>query len=83
MTQPRNPIAFQRGQRARDALREMLAAHPPLRRPLTIDELRDRLAAQGIYLSPSTIAWHRERIWSEQPLGCNSSDSSGVESRLG
>ena len=61
----RNRTAFERGQRARAELREILASHPPLLPPLTLAELQVQLAERGVYLSRSTIAWHRSRIWTE------------------
>lgn len=66
MTGPRNRPAFARGQRAREAIREILAGHSPLLKPLTLDELRQRLRERRIYAAISTIAYHRERIWLEE-----------------
>ncbi len=65
MANPRNRAAFERGQRARAELREILASHSPLLPPLTLAELQVQLADRGVYLSRSTIAWHRSRIWLE------------------
>ena len=81
VTKPRNRLAHANGQRTRELLRELLAAHPPLEKPLTLPLLQECLRARGVYLARSTIAWHRERIWAEA-LGCKSSDSSNAETLL-
>jgi hypothetical protein len=61
----RNRTAFERGQRARAELREILASHPPLLPPLTLAELQVQLADRGVFIAVQTIAWHRARMWRE------------------
>ena len=61
----RNRAAFERGQRARAALREILASRSPLLPPLTLAELQVQLADRGVFIAVQTIAWHRSRIWLE------------------
>ena len=78
----RNHPAHANGLRAREVLREILSAHPPLAKPLTLNQLQRALRVSGIYLACSTIAWHRERIWREA-LGRKTSNSSGPDSLLG
>lgn len=77
MSGPRNRPAYIAGQRKRNAIRKILAAHSPLLRPLTLEQIQARLRAQGIYLAPSTIAYHRDQIRLEEELkDCSGSNSS-------
>ena len=65
MANPRNRAAFERGQRARAELREILASHSPLLPPLTLAELQVQLADRGVFIAVQTIAWHRQHVWTE------------------
>ncbi len=79
MTGPRNRPAYEAGQRKRAALRAILAAHSPLLKPLTLEQLQARLRMQGIYLALSSVAYHREQIRLEEELkDCNGSNSSNT-----
>ncbi|MDA8350402.1 MAG: hypothetical protein M0038_16665 [Pseudomonadota bacterium] len=81
-TGPRNRVAFERGQRAREAIRQLLLEYSqryPLGRSLTAWEIQAHLRPLGIRLATSTIYWHLEQIRAEvdEPLeGCNFSNSS-------
>ena len=74
----RNKAAFAAGQRKRAAIRQMLAAHSPLLRPLTLEQLQARLRDEfGLYAAVSTVAYHREQIRLEQASeDCNCSNLS-------
>ena len=82
MSGPRNRVAFERGQRAREAIRQLLLEHAhryPLGRSLTAWEIQAHLRPLGVHIATSTIYWHLEQIRAEvdEPLeGCNFSNSS-------
>ncbi len=64
-TGPRNRKAFAAGQRHRELIRQILIQHAersPLGRPLTAKQIQWHLKGLGVYLAPSTIAWHVNRI---------------------
>jgi hypothetical protein len=80
---PRNRIAFERGQRAREAIRQLLIEYSqryPLGRSMAAWEIQMHLRPLGIRLATSTIYWHLQQIRSEtddEPLeGRNFSNSS-------
>ena len=85
MSGPRNRVAWERGQRAREAIRQILleySQHRPLGRSLTAWEIQAHLRLLGVHLATSTIYWHVQQIRAEvddEPLeGCNFSNSSTV-----
>jgi hypothetical protein len=83
----RNRIAAARGARTRELIRQILIQHAersPLGRPLTAKQIQWHLKGLGVYLAPSTIAWHVNRIRLaadiealDAELGCKGSDLSG------
>lgn len=77
---PRNRPAFEAGQRKRQAIREILAAHSPLLPPLKLEDIQTCLVRRGIYLAQSTIAFHRSRIWEEAAVIDDSSNYSSNDS---
>ena len=90
-TGPRNRIAFERGQRAREAIFQAwgelvleFAYHwPAVSRPPTAKDVARRLPDRYRRLSERTIAWHMSRITLEAPLveeeGCALGNSSAAE----
>jgi hypothetical protein len=58
---PRNPKAFEEGQAVRAAVREILAAHPPLAWPLTAKAINARLPVH-LQRDVSTICGHMRAI---------------------
>ncbi|MDA8350926.1 MAG: hypothetical protein M0038_19405 [Pseudomonadota bacterium] len=83
----RNKAAAARGARTREAIRQIMIQHAtrnPIARPLTGKELQWHLKGLGVYLAPSTIAWHVQQIRLtadiaalDGELGCKGSNSSG------
>lgn len=74
---PRNRPAFEAGQRKRAVLREILASRSPLLPPLTLGDLEVRLAEHGVFLSRSSIAYHRAKIYEAEAMkDCNGTYSS-------
>ena len=62
---PRNRRAFAAGQRHREAIRQILIQHTersPLGRQLTAKQIQWHLKGLGVYLAPSTVAWHVQQI---------------------
>ena len=62
---PRNRIASARGARTRELIRQILLEHSrahPLGRQLTAKQIQWHLKGRGVYLAPSTVAWHVNRI---------------------
>ncbi len=62
---PRNRIAAARGARTRELIRQILLEHSrahPLGRQLTAKQIQWHLKGRGVYLAPSTVAWHVNRI---------------------
>lgn len=59
---PRNRVAWERGQRVREAIQSALQQHDPLALPLTADDIRQRLEAGGIYVARSTVYFHLAAI---------------------
>ena len=87
MTQPRNLIAFARGQRRRAMIRELLlddARQHPLARPPTARQLQAELAARGEYLAVTSVHAHLQVIrheaeqQSKERSLCNVSNTSTV-----
>ena len=61
----RNKFAAARGARTRELIRKLLLEHSlahPLGRPLTAKQIQWHLKGRGVYLAPSTVAWHVNRI---------------------
>ena len=61
----RNKRAAERGARTRELIRQLLLEHSlahPLGRPLTAKQIQWHLKGRGVYLAPSTVAWHVSRI---------------------
>ena len=83
---PRNRRAFAAGIRHRTMIRELLIQHAersPLGRPLTAKQIQWHLKGRGVYLAPSTVAWHVQQIRLaadiealDAELGCKASNSS-------
>jgi hypothetical protein len=79
---PRNRVAWERGQRAREAIRQLLLEYSqryPLGRSLTAWEIQAHLRPLGIHLATSTIYWHLQQIRAEvdePPEGCDFYNSS-------
>ena len=82
----RNRVAAARGARTRELIRKLLLEHSlahPLGRPLTAKQIQWHLKGRGVYLAPSTVAWHVNRIRLaadiealDAELGCKASNSS-------
>ena len=89
---PRNRKAYERGQRARARVRELMSAHAaryPFS-PLPGWKLREILRHEGIELALSTVLWHVAQIRLESEMAaltvdgtgdkaCNRSNSSAAE----
>ena len=86
-TGPRNRIAAARGARTRELIRQIMLEHSlahPLGRQLTAKQIQWHLKGRGVYLAPSTVAWHVNRIRLAADIealdaelkGCNPSNSS-------
>ncbi|HZT01474.1 MAG TPA: hypothetical protein VFA39_04330 [Steroidobacteraceae bacterium] len=85
---PRNRRAFAIGQQRREFIRQLMlerAQRFPLAKPLTGEQIRERLRRRGQYLAISTVHWHVERIRleadqaaaeTEDAERCNRSNSS-------
>lgn len=61
----RNKAAAARGARTRELIRQLLLEHSrahPLGRQLTAKQIQWHLKGRGVYLAPSTVAWHVNRI---------------------
>lgn len=74
MSGPRNRVAYQRGQRHRALIRDILIEHAdahPLGPSITGAEVRTKLLCQGITLGLSTVHYHVSAI----RLGWNPSNS--------
>ena len=57
----RNRVAAARGARTRELIRQLMLEHAtrnPIARPLTAKEIQWHLKGLGVYLAPSTVAWH-------------------------
>ena len=80
----RNPVAYRLGQRKRASIKAILAAHSPLLKPLTLEELQSRLRTEyKLYAAITTIAYHRRHIQTEEELAelcCKSCNSSPPQS---
>jgi hypothetical protein len=61
---PRNPKAFEEGQAVRAAVRQILAAHPPLAWPLTAKAINAKLPAH-LQRDASMICRHMRAIRQE------------------
>jgi hypothetical protein len=62
---PRNRVAFERGQRHRALIRDILIAHAqahPLGPSITGTQVRIKLLCQGITLGLSTVHYHMSAI---------------------
>ena len=88
---PRNRIAAARGARTRELIRQILLEHSrahPLGRQLTAKQIQWHLKGRGVYLAPSTVAWHVQQIRLAADIaaldaeGCKASDLSGSPEHL-
>ena len=88
----RNRLAAARGARTRELIRQLLLDHAtrnPIARPLTGKQLQWHLKGRGVYLAPSTVAWHVQQIRLaadiealDAELGCKGSNLSDTTPAL-
>lgn len=67
VSDPRNRRAFERGQRIRAEIREVLASRNPLLPPLTAKDVRPRLTCRPLP-SLRTVQWHMAAVRTEAIL---------------